>query len=424
MSQHPLLQSIVDAIGSAPLSLCVGFSGGSDSVAMLHALHSLGHHCHAFHCNFHLRGSESDRDEHFCANFCQQLNIPLHIEHFDVMGWKSASPGQSIEMIARDMRYKAFYQYRQAHHLDYTAIAHQREDNIETFFLNLLRSSGVKGLGGMSVYGHNKVLRPMLNAPKSMVTDYIKAHHLCYVTDTTNATDDYKRNRIRHHILPLLASEFDGSLEAIARSMEILRSQSITLECDTRRLHDTYVNDDGSIDVAKLAAAEGSPTDALYRLMSPCGFTASMVSDIMAHISESGLHFGEYELRHGKLLPVAHTAAMPQISCEPITLSSPRQLRCPANQLILDASAIDTSSLRIGVAYKGLRLEPFGMKGSKLVSDILHEANIPAAHREKFPILYNGGTPIWVIGVRASRHLTIPADADYPRQALLFTARF
>lgn len=421
MSQHLLLQSIVDAIGSAPLNLCVGFSGGSDSVAMLHALHTLGHKCHAFHCNFHLRGAESDRDEQFCRNFCQQLSIPLHVEHFDVIGRKSASPGQSVEMIARDMRYAAFEQYRGSHHLDYTAVAHHREDNIETFFLNLLRSSGVKGLGGMSVYGHNHLLRPMLHAPKQLVMDYIEANNLPYVTDSTNAADEYKRNRIRHHILPMLAGEFDGSLEAIARSMEILRGQSAALDADTRRLNATYILEDGSIDVATLAAAEAAPSDALYRLVAPLGLTATTVSDILADINAAGRHFGDYELRHGMLLPPQHHP-MPEITCERITLKSHSQLRCPPHQLILDATAVDTSSLHVEGAHTGLRFEPFGMDGSKLVSDILREANIPTSQRAHYPILYSGDTPLWIIGIRASRHFSIPADATYPRQAIRLTA--
>ncbi|MDE6309294.1 MAG: tRNA lysidine(34) synthetase TilS [Muribaculaceae bacterium] len=423
MPQHRLLQSIVKAIGSAPLKLCVGFSGGSDSVALLHALRALGHECHAFHCNFHLRGDESNRDEQFCSNFCLRLGIPLHIEHFDVIGRKSATAGESVEMIARDMRYAAFEKYRSDHQLDYIAVAHHREDNIETFFLNLLRSSGVKGLGGMSVYGHNHLLRPMLSAPKQMVMDYIEANNLEYVTDSTNATDDYKRNRIRHHILPMLAREFDGSLDAIARSMAILQAQSATLEADTRRLSDTYMHDDGSIDVSSLAANEAAPTDALYRMVSPLGLSATMVNDILDNADASGRRFGNYELRRGRLSPSALHISPQGIIFEKIIVEHPGQLRCSPNQLIVDASAVDKSSLHIGTPRSGLRFDPYGMNGSKLVSDILREANIPTSSRADYPILYSGDTPIWIVGVRASRHYTISPDASFPCQALKITAQ-
>ncbi len=422
MSPHPLLHAITRAIGTTPMRLCVGLSGGSDSVALLHAMHSLGHECHALHCNFHLRGPESDRDERFCVDLCRQLRIPLRIEQCDVAGRKASTSGQSVEMIARDMRYAAFEQYRTAHRLDYIAVAHHREDNVETFFLNLLRSSGVKGLAGMAVRSENHLLRPMLNAPKELILDYIEANGLGYVDDSSNASDDYKRNRIRHHILPMLANLFPGSIEAIANSMEVLRQQSITLDADTLRLNATYLKADGSIDVASISAHEASPTDALYRMIHPQGVTTQMVRDIMADVGITGRRFGNYELRHGFLRPAPTAPTLPELTFETITIKSPSDLRCSRSQIILDAESVDVAQLRLGTTCEGLRFDPFGMQGSKLVSDLLCEADIPMAQRPDFPILYHGDIPIWVVGVRASRHFGIPDGATYPRQALLITA--
>lgn len=406
----------IDNRQQSSLRLCVGFSGGSDSVALLHALHALGHECYPVHCNFHLRDEESNRDEAFCRRFCLSLGLPLQVVQCDVMS-ECERTGSSVEMAARDLRYRAFENFRQHNALDFVAVAHHREDNIETFFLNLLRSSGIKGLAGMALLNSNHILRPMLHAPKGLVMDYIERNSLQYVTDSTNAADDFKRNRIRHYLLPLLAKQFPGSLEAITRSMAILQEQTLTLDGDTRRLNDSYRRPDGTIDIASLKANEACPPEALYR-MENGRLSRQMVDDILDNVATSGRRFGPWELRHGLLL---HPTPMRSIAinCEIIELRTKDDLRCPADQLLLDPETVDPSTLSLASTYEGLRFEPFGMKGSKLVRDILREHNIPQSRRGNFPVLFCGELPIWIVGLRASRHFTIPKDTRFPSKALL-----
>lgn len=421
MPQHPLLDIIADATGPAPLRLCVGFSGGSDSVALLHALHTLGHECHALHCNFHLRGDESDRDEAFCRSFCQRMGIPMEVVQCDVKS-ECERTGISMEMAARDLRYRAFERFREHNSLDVTAVAHHREDNIETFFLNLLRGSGVKGLAGMSRHNRNHVLRPMLRATKTLVMDYVETNSLEYVTDSTNAADDFKRNRIRHHVLPMLEQHFPGALDAIARSMEVLTEQALTLDGDTRRLNDTYRRSDGTIDVASLKANEVCPPDALYRLLGPHAFSKEEVNAMLGDVNATGRRFGYWEMRRGILYPPAANRRNVQIAIERVTLTHPDQLRCSKDTLLLDPAAVDPAKLRLWQAYDGLRLDPYGMNGSKLVSDILKEGNVTLERRRDYPVLYYEDKLIWVVGVRASRHFTLSRDSQFPLEAIKVVA--
>lgn len=410
---------VATSLGPEHLRLGVALSGGADSVALLHAIHSLGHYIVALHCNFHLRGDESDRDERFCRNLCRRLNIPILVEHCDVDA-RQRQFGESIEMAARALRYAWFEQTLHNHALDKIAVAHHREDNIETFFLRLLRGSGAKGLASMRPCRGN-IIRPMLSAPKAMVTDYIESNALTYVTDSTNASDDYTRNRLRHHLLPLLEREFPGAFESIARSISILQQQAAVLESDTDRLRSTYVNPDGSVRVAALDSQEKEPADALFRLLSADGVTADMIADMIADTNTTGRRFGPYEYRRGLLLP-DRGSSTPEYIFDEITITDRSQLRCVPNQLILSLDHLPVDKLRFRAPQAGDRIEPFGMRGSRLVSDILSERNIPHAARHKHPLLTCGDKILWVVGIRASRHYAIAADADLPAKALRITA--
>ena len=180
----------------------VALSGGADSVALLRILLSLEYRCHAVHCNFHLRGEESDRDERFVTALCHTLGVECEVVHYDTLGY-AAEHKVSVEMAARELRYRDFERLRQAHDLDAIAVAHHQDDAVETLLLNLIRGAGINGLTGMKVRnGH--VVRPLLCLTRDEIINYLSHIGQSYVTDSTNLTDMYARNKVRLQLLPLM----------------------------------------------------------------------------------------------------------------------------------------------------------------------------------------------------------------------------
>lgn len=180
----------------------VALSGGADSISLLRILQDLGYDLEAAHCNFHLRGKEADRDEKFCQQLCEKLNIPFHIAHFDTKEY-AKEHGISIEMAARDLRYAYFYQLIDELGCDGICVAHHRNDSVETVLLNLVRGTGIEGLKGIAPK-NNKTIRPLLAINRTDITTYLMNINQKYVVDSTNLKADVQRNMVRRKIIPLL----------------------------------------------------------------------------------------------------------------------------------------------------------------------------------------------------------------------------
>ena len=194
----------------------VALSGGADSVALLRVLLVLGYHCEAAHCNFHLRGEESDRDERFVNELCKGLGVALHVTHFDTVTYASRHH-VSIEMAAREMRYDWFEQLRKERGGAVIAVAHHRDDSGETFLLNLIRGAGINGLKGISPH-NGCIVRPLLEVSRQDILDYLRCLGHGYATDSTNLQDEYIRNKIRLNILPMLRELNHSVREIIAET--------------------------------------------------------------------------------------------------------------------------------------------------------------------------------------------------------------
>ena len=173
----------------------VALSGGADSVALLLILKDLGYRIEAAHCNFHLRGEESNRDEEFVKELCKEKAIPLHLIHFDTKEY-AALHQVSIEMAARELRYGYFRQLRQDIGAEKVCVAHHRDDTVETLLMNLMRGSGVHGLTGIRA-NYGEIVRPLLAVSRQEIVDYLHSIGQPYVTDSTNLVDDVLRNKIR-----------------------------------------------------------------------------------------------------------------------------------------------------------------------------------------------------------------------------------
>ena len=198
-------------------------SGGADSVALLFALYllqqKLEFHLSAAHFNHHLRAEESDRDETFVRALCDRYDIPLHVGSASVIAGK-----KGLEAAAREARYGFFNTLPGK-----IATAHTADDNAETVLMHLIRGTGLKGLGGITP-GTDKVIRPMLTVTRQDVLDFLEEYCLRYVTDSSNHTDDFLRNRIRHHVMPLLATENPRLAENVTEMALSLRQDEAFLQ--------------------------------------------------------------------------------------------------------------------------------------------------------------------------------------------------
>lgn len=409
-------------------SFLVALSGGADSVALASVLTELGHPCRAVHCNYHLRGDESDRDERHARFIAECLSIPIDVIQCDVERYRGNTPGRSVEMACRELRYEAFERLRREHGLDSIAVGHHLEDNIETMMLNLLRGAGVKGLAAMrprrGVY-----VRPLLGCTKALILEYLKSKSLGYVTDSSNLSNDYRRNALRNDILPAIARYFPDATAGMTRTLEALASQRSILSGYIGTLREKYVAPDGTIDLALLTSRENEAGAILFELLNTPdfnGYNSDVVADIMTRANRSGLTFcgtggTGYRLDHGKLVPLALTAyddtetVVDPDSPEPIpgmtaTVISPGEFKPRRDP---STAYFDLDKLRsyrrlvVRRPRPGDRMQPWGMNGSRLLSDIFTDLHATRRERMATPVLDGDGTVLWLAGIRASRHAAV-----------------
>lgn len=292
--------------------IVVGLSGGADSVALLLVLRELGYDCVAAHCNFHLRGEESMRDERFCRDLCAGLGIEFIMQDFDVAQSRELT-GESVEMACRRLRYDWWDSLLREGVGHVLAVGHHREDNVETFFLNLLRGSGLAGLKAMMPRNVNTI-RPLLDSTKAEIIDYLDSQGVKFVTDSSNLSNDYKRNRLRNIVIPELEKIFPGAAETIAASISHLRDNYALYTDYTDELRSKYMDADGSINLSRLVTTEKNSRMVLFELLSKVGMNMTQVDNILATINDngacpvSGRTFRTtaitYLLDRGKLIPM------------------------------------------------------------------------------------------------------------------------
>lgn len=412
----------------------VALSGGADSVALLSVLVSLGYRCVAAHCNFHLRGSESDRDCRHAAAVADSLGVKCVIKDFDVPAYEAAH-GVSTEMACRELRYEWFEQVRVEYGAAAIAVAHHRDDNIETFFLNLLRGTGIAGLSGMSPR-NGYVIRPMLDCTRADVEKYLGEQELGYVTDSTNRQNDFKRNRLRNLILPMIREQFPGADDAIASTVSLLRENEAVYR-EAINAKDACYRRGNRVDVKSLAANEKNAVTVLFEILRPFGFNATHAGDIIASAGVSGRRFRSRShvalLNRGELV-LSETDGDCAVAAEdeeyeidmtggvshPVSLDvtivdgcgSRHELTADSRTLILDGTVLDGNPRFVLRRWrKGDRLAPFGMKGTKKVSDIFSDAKLSLNEKSKVWLLTRNGEILWIVGMRASRHFPVTADS-------------
>ena len=394
----------------------IALSGGADSVALLHILRRLGYNCIAVHCNFHLRGDESMRDQHFVEELCKHLNIPLYVIDFDTELYARENK-LSIEMAARTLRYKEFEKIRLEESATAIAVAHHRDDSAETLLLNLMRGCGIRGLHGIRPKnGH--IIRPLLCIGRKDILQYLQDRGIEYVIDSTNLSSDYTRNKVRLELLPLMAQINPSIEETIADTAErIAEAEEIynqAIEEATGR-----VLSDSTIDISKLKQ-EKAPGTLLHELLSPYGFNSAQVRDILANIdSESGRRYkaAEWEVIKDRERLII-TPKGEEFS--KIPLPQEGEVSTPHGLLRIDRNiyngtipkqrniaTLDTAKIEFPLTLrntkKGDRFHPFGMRGTKLISDYLTDRKRSIIEKEQQLVVTDANDNIlWLVGERPS----------------------
>ena len=376
-----------------PGKTLVALSGGADSVALLRMLADERQDIEALHCNFHLRGEESNRDERFCRELCGQLGIPIHVEHFDTERYAREN-GISIEMAARQLRYRWFKQMRDRLGARQIAVAHHRDDQAETVLLNLLRGTGLRGLAGMHPRS-GEIVRPLLDYCKADILRYLDSIGQSYVTDSTNLEPCTLRNRLRLEVLPLLN--------------ELNPQASLHLAQTARRVAEAL-----PYYLRGIEASDQLTAETLHERLLGMGFTAAQEADILRTTRSGALfespthrlvrHRGDIYIESKDLPDEAPTFSTSIVSREVV----PPYCDIPQDECWLDA---DLVPLPFSVRHPrpGDRFRPLGMgRGTRLVSDFLSDKGLNLLQKRRQWLLVGPSDEIiWAVGLRPDHRYRI-----------------
>ena len=392
----------------------VALSGGADSVALLRVLLHLGYRCEAAHCNFHLRGEESMRDEAFVVSLTEKLGVRLYRTDFDTEAY-AAAKGISIEMAARDLRYEWFGNLREEIGAEVIAVAHHRNDSVETLLLNLVRGTGINGLRGIRAV-NGRVVRPLLCVDRNEILSYLERLGQNFVTDSTNLQDNFTRNKIRHQVIPVLETINPSAVEAMAdtaaRLSEVAEIYGKAMEAAVARV----VTDGISLD-AEALWHETAPKSVLHEVLYPLGTNVSQQRDIYRCLrsGESGKVFYTAThvllVDHGRLCwkPKETVERKPVLKWELVEVNDSFVVPKDIAVACLDADKVN-GALTLRRWRSGDRFVPFGMTGFKSVRNYLRDRKQSLFDKERQLVVCGGDDIVWVVEERTDNRFRVTPE--------------
>lgn len=412
-------------------------SGGPDSVALLHALHRADYNVVVAHCNFHLRGDDSNDDARFVAGLAKNYNLPFCTVDFDTTE-VAQQRGVSIEMAARDLRYEWFEKMADEHHCRLIAVAHNANDVVETFFLNLVRGAGINGLSGMAAR-RGRVVRPLLDVSRNDIMAFIDKNGLQYRVDKTNDETIYRRNKIRHELIPLLSEMNPDFLNTMLTNIAFLKSAAAIVDCFSDTMFGRYACEDSRgvvrFDMQKVRQLAGYG-QLVYKWLGGYGFSPSQVLQILSlpeGCERSGkkfcspTHIAVFNRQILEVYPASmamtcfdeeYRVDWRNVGIEyPIELKfsiiSPSEMKLNGDRQVayFDAEKLsDTLLLRHW--RNGDRMVPFGMSGTKKISDILTQNRLSVVEKQNVWLLESDGVPLWLVGQRADNRYRVTSSTN------------
>lgn len=444
--------------GGSPTLLAV--SGGLDSVVMAHLFKKAGYPFAIAHCNFQLRGTESDEDELFVQQVALDYEAPFFVKCFETRTY-AEKHGLSTQMAARDLRYEWFAELATENGFSYVATAHHLNDSVETALLNFVRGTGLAGLSGISVKkdiqiqgpDHDpntsglvvSIIRPMLFATRDEILEYARAENLIWREDSSNALDDYARNQVRHHIIPRMEQLNPNFLLTAARNMEKIREAHDNLDfllCGLPTLNGSEISLDKHT-IARLPSAK----QALRQLLQPYGFDAEQARQVAENLDHVGL---ELHSVTGYLLLIDRTKILLNPSTKRPNSEEPTSspaitvqeddlmIRLPDGSRVFlmptshpqipvvpetnhpaaleESALVDAEKLQFPLHLRhwlpGDTFQPIGMGGkSQKLQDFFTNQKLTRFEKEEVWLLLNGdGALIWLVGRRLDERFKIHSE--------------
>lgn len=401
--------------------ILLALSGGVDSVVLAELLLELGYTFSAAHCNFHLRAEESNRDADFVVKWAERNGVELFVQDFDTYGYMQEK-GISLEMAARELRYSWFENIMQENQFDYLLTAHHADDSAETFFINLLRGTGIAGLHGI-LPKNGSIVRPLLFATRKSILDYAESRNIQFVEDSTNSETKFLRNKIRHRVIPVLkeiSPDFDS---VIRKNIERLRDTETIFRSAIEKVKDEIIireKENIKISIAELQRLHPIGIY-LYEILSDYDFNESVVNNVsMVLDAESGKRF--YSKTHCLLKDREYLLIYPidkdeketdySIDAEITSIIEPFKAKIEvlkelnfisvpkkANVAMLDMDLLNFP-LELRHWKQGDSFVPFGMKKKKKLSDFFTANKYSLLDKERQWLLCSGNEIVWVVGKR------------------------
>lgn len=401
-------------------------SGGVDSVVLSHLFHKSNIPFAIAHCNFQLRGEESNGDMAFVKSLAETYQVPFHCEVFDTKTEQQGS-GESTQMIARKLRYDWFNELVKEHHYIKLVTAHHLNDNVETVLLNTIRGTGVKGLSGIAPVSE-QLLRPLLFATKTEIENFAKAEGLSWREDSSNQSDKYKRNLIRHHAIDLFEQLNPNFLHTFSDNIERWKLLAEHVAAEIKKLDVNFKTSTGwTIEEAFLKTSSNHAI--LLEWLKEKGFAENQFRELLeATLSGKQWAAKQYVAVYdrGRLL----VSEKPVIEDFEITIeegqsevdfpggkltiakmAKPQNLAQPNNTALLDFSKL-SFPLTLRNWQLGDKFQPFGMKGKKKISDFLIDQKVPIHEKEKVLVLLSGNEICWVVGWRTDERFKVEKESE------------
>nr|WP_319267774.1 tRNA lysidine(34) synthetase TilS [uncultured Draconibacterium sp.] len=404
----------------------LAISGGIDSMVLLHLFERTGFEYGIAHCNFRLRGDESDGDEAFVHEQVEQHGTPAHFETFDTKEYASLK-GISIEMAARELRYEFFERIRKEFEYDYIVTAHHQDDLIETFFLNLSRKTGIRGLTGIKEK-KGKLIRPLLFASREEIEKYASENYIPYREDSTNSEVVYQRNFLRHKILPLFSELNPAFKKNFMASVDNLKAAYDVYENAIGNEIQQVLTKENGQTVVSISALQNSshPKTVLLEILSGYGFNASVVDAVYQSLDTlSGKQFFSKTHRLVKDRDALFIQELKDdedrvyyIEEDDMELFAPFDIsveRVDANDftIIKDSNigCIDIDEVQFPLLMRkwqqGDYFQPLGMTGFKKVSDFFIDQKMPLHEKENTWLLCSGKKIVWIMGYRLDNRFKV-----------------
>ena len=415
--------------------ILLAVSGGVDSMVMLSIFVKLGYNIGVAHCNFGLRGAESDADTEMVVSECEKLGIVCHSKRFDTEG-EMARTGDSMEMTARRQRYEWFYELCESEGYNVISVAHHANDSIETFFINLLRGTGLRGLTGINrQYG--RVVRPLLFATRKDILEYAVHNHIPYREDSSNRSTKYLRNKIRLGLLPML-QEINSRFTPLMRgNLYRLNDAQRFIDAAIDRIRETAVKSHNGVDTIEVSLIDKIyPLEfVIYELLnSTYGFKGDVVEELCHALKRGATDRRFYSRDYVAYLDRGDIMIAPiqeEDDCEVVVerddmrsycgnsvlyyehtdIDNVNEYHLPSDVALLDESKLQYP-LRLRRWREGDTFIPFGMAGRKKVGDYLTDQKVPIVERKRQFVLVSGEDIVWVVGRRTDERYRIGAHTE------------